>query len=261
MLKRVTILAAIAVVLAMATQAIALDAEIAVGVWQQNLSGTLGFDETIDTEDNLNLDNDFNFDTENKLFGRARFDLPLFFPNIYIAAAPMSFDGTGSKSTSFDFGDITDIPADASLDTDITVNQYDIALFWGIPALKTATAGVFNIDLGLNVRILDLDAKLHATDGNGFDQREEATATAPVPMLLLAIHVMPTDTFGFEAEGRGVSVGDNKLVSLIGRVRYNFTGPVFLTGGYRYDKFEIDMDDVKADIEFSGPFVELGIQY
>jgi outer membrane protein len=261
MLKHMKTLATIALFFAMAPQAMALDVEVAVGVWQQNLSGTLGFDELIDPEDVINLDNDVDFNPENRLFGRARFDLPLFFPNIYVAAAPMNFEGNGTKNSSFDFGDISDIPAGTSLDTEITLNQYDVALFWGIPALKTATAGVFNIDLGLNVRILDLEAKLHASDGDQFDQQEEASATAPVPMLFLAVHVKPTDAFGFEAEGRGVSIGDNKLFSFIGRVRYNFTGPVFLTGGYRYDKFEIDEDDVKADIEFSGPFVEMGIHF
>jgi outer membrane protein len=185
----------------------------------------------------------------------------LFLPNISIVAAPMQFEGKGSKSIQFDYGDITNIPVGAALDADITLNQYDVALFWGIPALKTATAGTFNIDLGLNVRWIDLEAKLHATDGGTFDQRDEASVSAPIPMLFLAIQIMPTDSFGFEAEGRGLSVGDNKLYSIIGRVRYNFTGPVFVAGGYRYDKLEIDLDDVEADIEFSGPFIEMGLQF
>ena len=87
------------------------------------------------------------------------------------------------------------------------------------------------------------------------------SVTAPVPMLYLAVQFMPIEALAFEAEGRGISVGDNKLYSLIGRVRYNFVGPLFVAGGYRYDKLEIDEEDVVADVEFQGPFLEMGLKF
>lgn len=261
MLARKIVTIVTALLLGAATNIYAIDFEIALGGWQQEFSGTLGFDEFIDSEDILDIENDFNFDKENKIFGRARLDLPLFFPNLIFVAAPMSFEGNGSKTISFDYGDLTDIPIGANLEADITLNQYDVSMFWGIPALKTATAGKLNIDLGVNIRWIDLDAELRATDGGTYDERDEASVSAPVPMLFLAVQVMPTKSFAIEAEGRGVSVGDNKLYSIIGRVKYSIPGPVFVAGGYRSDKIEIDEDDVLADIEFSGPFVELGINF
>jgi len=261
MFKQIIALLALAILLGTASSATALDVEIAIGGWQQEFSGTLGFDEFIEPKDVIDIDNDFDFDKETRVYGRVRLDLPLFFPNLSFVAAPMKFEGTGSKTISFDYGNLTDIPIGATLDSEITLNQYDVALFWGIPALKTATAGMFNIDLGLNVRIVDLDARLRATDGGTFDQQDEASVNAPIPMLFVAVQLMPTDSVGIEAEGRGLAVGDNKIYSVIGRVRYNFAGPVFVAGGYRYDKIEIDEDDILADIEFSGPFAELGIKF
>lgn len=261
MFKQFIGLAALALVVGMAPAAHAVEAEIVLGGWQQEFGGTLGFNEILDTNDILDIDNDFDFDKENQIIGRVKLDMPLAIPNIYVMAAPMKFEGTGSKSVIIDYGDLT-IPANADLESEIKLNQYDVALYWGIPALKTATAGTFNIDLGLNVRWVDLDARLRATDPTiPYDEEDSVDVSVPIPMLYVAFQVMPMDAFAFEAEGRGISVGDNKLYSVIGRVRYNLPHLVFVTGGYRMDKLELDEDDVLADIEFSGPFVELGINF
>jgi hypothetical protein len=80
-------------------------------------------------------------------------------------------------------------------------------------------------------------------------------------MLYVGVQFMPIDSLAIEAEGRGIALGDNKLYSLVGRVRYHFAGPVFVAGGYRFDKLELDEEDVVADIEFKGPFVELGLKF
>ncbi len=87
------------------------------------------------------------------------------------------------------------------------------------------------------------------------------SVTVPVPMLYLGIQFMPTDQFSIEAEGRGVSIGDNQLFSLLGRARYQWKGPLFVSCGYRYDKVDVDEDDVVADVDFSGPFVEVGLSF
>lgn len=254
--------AVLALVIGVTPVAYALDIEVVVGGWQQEFGGTLGFNETLDANDILDIDNDLNFDKETRPTGRVKIDMPLVIPNIYVMAAPMKFEGTGSKSVVIDYGDLT-IPADTDLDSEITLNQYDVAFYWGIPALKTATAGTFNIDLGLNVRWVDLEARLRAetTTTPGGAAEDEVSTSVPIPMLYVAFQITPVDSFAIEAEGRGVSVGDNKLYSVIGRVRYNFPQLIFVTGGYRMDKLEIDEDDVLADIEFSGPFIELGIHF
>jgi hypothetical protein len=36
------------------------------------------------------------------------------------------------------------------------MDHYDVALYYSIPFLKTATLGIFNIEAGLNARIFDL---------------------------------------------------------------------------------------------------------
>jgi outer membrane protein len=244
--------------LAIAGQAGAVGLELAVGAWQQSLGGELGY-EIDNNGDIIDLDQELDFDDELRVIGRANIDLPLFFPNIYLMASPMEFEGTGSKSVPFSFGDF-DFAADADLDVTVTMNQYDIAFYWGIPLLKKATNDVFNIDLGLNVRIIDLEATVSGEeDLTSTIVEENVSATVPLPMLFVALQIEPTDSIAIALEGRAISIGDNKLYSLIGRFRYKFAGPVFAAVGYRFDTLEIDEEDVVADVDFSGPFAELGL--
>lgn len=236
----------------------AIGLEIAIGGWQQSIDGTLGY-QPLGNPDIIDLDSDLQFDDESNIFGRAKIDLPVFFPNIYLVGAPAEFEGTGSKSITFRFGDVT-YNADAQLDSKITVNQYDVGFYYGLPFVTTGSAGMLNVDVGLNIRILDLDAQIVGLSG-AIGVKESQSITVPVPMLYIGVQVMPTDSFMIEAEGRGIAVGDNRLFGLVGRLRYQFAGPVFVAGGYRYDKIDVDEDGVVADIDFSGPFIEVGLAF
>ena len=82
---------------------------------------------------------------------RAKVELPLILPNIYLMYTPMSFDGTGSKNVTFTYGNQT-FNANAPIQSKLTLDHIDLALFYPVPLLKTATLGKLNAELGLNVR-------------------------------------------------------------------------------------------------------------
>lgn len=258
MQKSIIWIAILVISLGLTANAHAWGVELALGGWQQSLGGELGY-EVDDADDIVDLEQDFEFDDELRVTGRVNIDLPLFFPNIYLIASPLEFEGTGSKSVQVKYGDI-EFAADADLDTTLTMNQYDIALYWGIPALKRATNGIFNIDLGLNVRIIDFEAIVSGEEAlTSTIVEESVSATIPLPMLYLAFQIEPIDEIAIEVESRLISIAGNKLYSIIGRIKYNFAGPVFVAAGYRIDKLEIDEEDIQAEIDFNGPFVELGL--
>ena len=259
MLKRLSLMSAAFLFIAFSNvQAAGLEA--AVGGWRQSLSGTLSYSES-QIADTIDLENDIHFDDESRIFGRAKIDMPLFLPNLYLMATPMEFEGNGTKSGTLQFGNDT-FDFSAGLTSKITLNQYDVGLYYGLPFVRTASLGNLNVDVGLNVRIVDLEAKVRGTStATGQIVQESKSVTLPVPMLYVGVQFTPFDALAFEAEGRGIALGDNKLYSVIGRVRYNFAGPVFLAGGYRFDKLEIDEDDVVADADFRGPFIEMGIKF
>lgn len=229
----------------------AMGIEAAVGIWNQKPSGDIG-----SMGDSLSVENDLKYGSQNKVFGRIKVDMPLVIPNIYLMATPVRFDGDGVKSSSFKFGDNVfagNVPFSSSLKMD----HYDIALYYGLPFLKTATFGMFNLEVGLNGRIFDLKAEINQpTTGNQW-----VTLTLPIPMLYLGAQLKPVKYLSLEAEARGVGYGSTQNYDLIGRLKVSPYGPLFLAGGYRYEKIKIDQNDIKVNITLEGPFLELGFVF
>lgn len=235
--------------------------EVAVGGWQQSPAGDLSY-KAESRFDKLDLKDDLGYESENRFMGRLKLELPLFFPNIYFVAAPMDFEGTGSKPMDFTFGDQT-FSANRDIDSKVTLNQYDLALYWGVPFLRTASAGMFNIDLGINARMVDFSAEVtgESTLVPGELVHEEESLSLVIPMVYAAFQIMPMDRLTIEGEVRGIAIGGNSLYSFIGRLRVHPYGPMFVAGGYRFDSLDVDDDDVDVDMDFSGPFIEVGLQF
>jgi outer membrane protein len=236
--------------------AAALGLEVTAGAWYQSPKGQLAF-KPDDAGDILDIENDLKYDDETQFLGRLKIDMPLLIPNIYVMATPMEFEGTGRKDLNFKFGDVN-FDGSADFFSKTTLDNFDIALYYGIPLLETATLDKLNIDLGVNVRIIDFETKV-TQESPGID--ETKSLTLPVPMVFAALQFRPIERLTFEAEGRGISIGNDKTYSLLGRLRLNVFGPVFVTGGYRYDNFDIDEKGIVIDADFKGPFAEAGLSF
>jgi outer membrane protein len=255
-MRRLVFVLSLASLLAASVTSYAIEVELAVGGWRQSPDGELAY-KPLTANDTLDLESDLKYDDELRMLGRVRLLTPLFFPNIYVMATPMEFDGTGRKAESFKFGDET-FTADVDFYSKLTLNYYDIALFYKLPLLKKVTAKKFSVDLGLNVRIVDFEAEIRQ-DATGFSESE--SSTLPVPMVFIATQVRPIERLTIEAEGRGISYSGNHLYSLIGRLKVKAVGPLFVAGGLRYDALKIDEKDVEVDTAFIGPFMEVGLQF
>ena len=244
-----------ALLLAGAGTATAMGLEAAVGGWRQSPSGSLGYD-AIDDGDILDLEENFRYSEEQGFMGRVVLDMPLVLPNIYLMANTMEFSGTGQVGEEFKFGDISFNPG--GFDSEVSLNHFDVALFYGIPFLETASLGLIDINFGINIRLYDYEVSIHQ-EWSGLDESEDGFL--PIPMVFLWVQVSPIDELCFEVEGRGITYNGNDLYSIIGRVKINIFGPVFAAGGYRYDKLSVDEDDIEMNIEFSGPFLEAGFSF
>jgi len=228
--------------------------EIAVGGWYQKPSGTVGYKALSDT-DLLDLEQDLKYEEETRIQGRVKIDMPLFFPNIYLVAAPAEFEATGRKSAAFNFGDQT-FAANVDFYSKLKFDQYDIGLYYGLPFLRTATAGKFNIDLGLNVRLFDVEAQVR--QGGIY---EKHSGTAAIPQVYVAAQLTPIERLAIEGELRGISISGNTVYSAVGRARIKIFGPAFIAVGYRFDTVDIDESDVVADFDLQGPFAEVGLKF
>ena len=226
--------------------------EGAIGAWNQSPRGQLSYKALTD-EDELDLKDDLNYDDKTRPFGRLKIDMPLFFPNIYLMYTPMKFEGVGQKS--FNFGDDS-ISGSFPFESKLVADHFDVALYYSF--FEELTADVLSFEVGLNARVLRLEAEIKQEE-TGVDESEKGTV--PLPMLYLGLQIRPIKWLALEGEGRGLAYSGDAYYSLIGRLRINFWGPLFVTGGYRYDNLRYEDDDLNIDINFGGPFAELGFAF
>jgi outer membrane protein len=224
--------------------------EAAIGISRQSPQGGMGY-----KGDSLDLTSDLNYSSVTQFFGRAKIELPLILPNIYLLATPLNFDGTGTKNSAFQFGNQT-FNANLPFSSSLKLNQYDLGIYYGLPFLKQATLGMFNLDLGLNLRVFDLKAEVSQT-GN----IESKSFYLPAPMIYLGVQVKPMNALSLEGEFRAISYNSNQFYDLIGRIKYTLFQFTFVSAGYRYEKYSMDQNDIKLDVQFSGPLLEVGLQF
>ncbi len=232
--------------------------EVALGGWQQNPSGEFAYEAT-GINDYLDVEDDLKYDDDIRIHGRAKIDMPLFLPNIYLMGSPTEFEETGQKDVPFSFGG-TDFVYTEPFDSKLRFDQYDVALYYGLPFLRTATLDMLNVDIGINVRIVDLEAEIRQEVG-GIIVSEQYDTTLALPQIYLSVQFEPCDWFAAEAEGRGITISDDSVFSLIGRLRFKIFGPAFVAAGYRYDRIDVDESDIRADFTIQGPFAEVGLKF
>jgi outer membrane protein len=230
-------------------------ADIGVGYWRQTPSGSLDYKPTSALTGNIDLKDDLNLDTQNKLFVRIKAELPSALPNLYFMATPMSFEGSGTLTRSISFNGES-FTVGENVDSKVKLDHYDLALFYPLPFIKTSTLGKLNIELGLNARKLDFEGTISASS-----QTASKSLSIYIPMIYAGIQVKPISLFSIEAEVRGIAYGSNHYYDYLGRLRVNPIPLVFIGAGYRAETVKIDESDVKADIKFGGPFVEAGLSF
>ncbi len=234
-----------------------VDLEAAIGGWMQAPAGELSYGGSDITQDDIiDLADELNYDTKTNVVLRAKAKLPVI-PGIYLVLAPMEFDGDALEGSSFQFGDV-DFTSGDSLYSKVTLNQYDVGLYYGLPLLNLATMGKLNIDIGLNARIMDFGAEINAKGDS--TKNESENIQLPIPMIFLSAQLEPMEKFAIEAELRGIQLNDNSIISFIGRLRLKVFGPAYGAAGYRYDSIKIDEEEVLVETSFSGPFLEVGFK-
>ena len=222
--------------------------EGAVGVWWPTPDGNM---RTGADTDRLDLKNDFSFSRETEFSGRLKIDMPLMIPNAYFMANPLKFNERTTNS--FEFGGES---FSGELNTEMKINQYDLGLYYAVPFLKSATLDKLNVDAGLNFRFIDAEASV--SQGS---HSESESMNIVIPQVYLGFQFQPVERFSFEAEARGLTYRNDTSYSLLGRVKASAFGPVFVSGGYRYDDYDIDKDGLIINFNFSGPFLETGLSF
>lgn len=228
----------------------AVGLEAAVGLSDQDFQGHLSY-----KGDSLDVNDVFKFNRAAQFFGRVKIDMPLIIPNLYLQVTPLRFDGSATNNVSFKFGDQT-VSAGIPFSSTLKLDHYDLALYYGLPFVKQATVGLLNIEAGLNVRVFDVKTELTQMANS-----ESKSFNLLIPMVYLGFQIKPVSFLSLEGEFRGIAYNDNHYYDLIGRVKYHFLKVVFVSAGYRYESISIDQSDIKLAVGFSGPVLEVGLQF
>ncbi len=252
-MKKLFMLISLSVVLTIPVSTYALmgvPIEGSVGAWLASPSGDFSYKSG--NFNNSDLEDTFGFEEEMFPMARLKIELPVI-PVIYVMTTPMKFEGTAEDTFMFD-----NVVYNLGADTELTFNQFDLALYYGVPFLGIATLGSVHVNGGLNLRVIDMEAKM-SNAATSISRNE--SATVPVPMLYLSVDVSPIDLLVFEAEIRALPVSDYEVLSAIARIKVNIPGPVFVAGGYRYESIAIDHDDFDFELDIAGPFAEIGFNF
>jgi len=238
-------------------RAFALGLEAGIGYWKQTPSGTLEYNPTgaATATDALDLKNDMNLEKKGRPFVRVKAELPLFLPNVYFMATPMSFEGNGTKNTSFTYGNQT-FAANVPIQSKVKMDHYDLALYYTF--LDKLTLDLVHLDLGLNARAMKFEGTI-SQQSTGLTASKDLSLY--IPMAYVGLQVKPIKALSIEAEARAIAVGGSHYYDLIGRVKVMPIGPLFIAAGYRSETIKIDTDNVKSDIKFAGPFAEVGVTF
>lgn len=266
-MKKLTITALLVAALSIPAAASAAGVEFAVGGWYVDPSGTIS-QEPFGLSDRVSLSSTAGFDEEWELMVRAKIQPPLLF-GIYLQATPLSFSTTNNSAFEFSFGDAVFF-ADDTIDSDFFLNSYDAALYIPIPIVKSATFNTVSAEIGAGVRYITLRAELENRlteddldefiDTSALDDSERANAVYPEGYV--AVQIRPVEKVALEGELWGYSWNGDKFWSVIGRLKVNPVGPLFVSGGYREDFYNFAQDDLRIrNAHFKGPFAEVGFSF
>lgn len=181
---------------------------------------------------------------------------------------PMKFDGSGRLTRDIKWGNYT-YQANADYSLSVKLDRLDTILYYNFPFIKTATAGVLDVEFGLNVRTIFFDGKLDGTDRTTSQKvHESKSITLPVPMGHLAIEIKPVSYFSVLGSLNYIGYNSNTYYDYTSAGRF-YAGSLlplgrlkpFVEVGYRYEKLKIDESSVKTDIKIKGGYALLGLQF
>jgi outer membrane protein len=241
-----------------------IDFEISIGAFQQKPSGYVSY-RAGSVADRIDVKNDANLADKTKPWAKFKLEhsIPVI-PNIKLAYMPMKFDGSRNVTKTIRWGDNT-YDLSAGFNLSVKLDRVDTTLYYNFPFIKTATAGKLDVEFGLNVRTIMLDAKLSGTVTGVGSVTEGASTTLPVPMGHLAVEIRPINLVSLVGELNYIGYKNNAYYDYVAGLRLN--PPVrtplkpFVEVGYRHEKLKIDEQGVKADLNIKGLYGLVGVRF
>ncbi len=184
------------------------------GIWSQTPSGTIN--STIGSETLTETEKD-----ESYIYFVLEHPVPLL-PNFKYATTAVTAAGSGAN-TVFD------------------LDQTDATLYYEI------LDNVVSLDIGVTAR------KIDGIFTTGVVPSSE-TFSGTVPMIYAAAEISLPVGFALVGEINTISAGDDKITDITAKVTYTTDFNLGIEVGTRKQTYDVSVDTIQADIEFSGLF-------
>lgn len=256
-MKKIIVSATASIALATSLNAgILVDFEAGAGVWMADPSGHVAYKSTDKLDLNtMNVDNS----TNNYLYADFNHFVPII-PNIRVERQDLSTSGTTTLSTTRSFGGTNNLSG--TVKTDLEMTQNDFILYWGIPGLNLLTAGILDVNFGIDVKQLD------GTQIKMNDVKTDIDAWIPLGYLNAVVDV-PFAPISVSGTLKQISYKNSKIAEQSAKISYKLPIPLpiidfKLEGGYKKQSVVITdelVDDVDIDVNFKGMFFGLTAKF
>lgn len=231
-----------------------------IGMWRQDFSGDIAYDETTTNRDRVDLSRDLNIKNEQKLMVYIAFEHPVpFLPNLRLLRSQVESSGDSIINRNIDFGGKT-YPFNRQVLTDLNFNHTDLTLYYNV--LDT----VVKLDAGLTVRLLDGKVGLISPEsflGANDQIAEKRDFSIPIPMIYGSANFdIPGTGFFVGGEINAIGYDGSKFIDFKIGGGYLTSFNVGVEAGYRRMELVIDdIDDVDADVSINGIYAGLTFRF
>jgi len=211
------------------------------GVWNETPEG--GINKVSDVS-LVDVKNDLFWTEESQgyLFATLEHPVPIL-PNVRLMYTSLDHSGSGDTNLGFDF---EGIGFSGIVANEFTVEQTDLLFYYEV------LDNVVSLDLGLNVRLLDITYKV--ADEN--ENNTSGSVSGPVPMIYGLVGGSPWPGVLLSAEGNYMTLSGSTISDFNVKISYTTDFFVGFEAGYRTQTIELDdVDDTNANLDFKGPFI------
>ena len=209
------------------------------GVWNETPEGgiaKIGDPLSVDVKNSLF----WSEESQGYLFATLEHPVPLL-PNVRLMHT--SLDHSGSGTTTFNF---EGVGFSGNVANEFTIEQTDLLLYYEV------LDNVVSLDLGLNVRVLDITYSIADNGGN----TTSGSVSGPVPMIYGLVGGSPWPGLLLSAELNYMAISGSTISDFNAKIAYTTDFFVGFEAGYRAQTIELDdVDDTNADLDFTGPFI------
>lgn len=233
-MKKLLISAIIALLPISAMSATILGFQAGGGSWEHDPSGSIktvldGASAGADLKNDLGLSEE----SEGYVYFIVEHPVPII-PNFKYVSTKLTSSGSGVVNFTFD-----GTPYTAGVNTKIDLNQDDFILYYEV------LDNVVSLDVGLNAKKID---------GQVVIDTDITTFSETIPMLYAAAEIMLPAGFAIAGDISYASYNGDDISDITAKVTYTTDFMLGIEAGVRSLNINVDGDNIKSDVEFSGIF-------